>query len=217
MPLRVNNGLPHVRWNLGDSADATLSMLFDSGAASSSGYLPCHLWIMQENPDIVASFERFDDSNPFEPIKLGGAVRHPDDCNESMHRQFAAVIRCKTPHVDNDGCPIRISFGLGNNMTVNTILGMPIIKDLGMIPNFRPDLSPVKTRPPPSSFDAKKLVAAFLCGFPVDDATAATFSVMPVKDMHPKILASASLPFEPSADPCVEVTNDLTQGFLQRN
>lgn len=78
---------------------------------------------MQENPNIVASFERFDDSNPFEPIKLGGAIRHPDDYNESMHGQLTAIIRYKTPYFDNDGSPICILFGIGNDMTVNTILG----------------------------------------------------------------------------------------------
>lgn len=88
---------------------------------------------MRENRNIVASFERFDDSNPFEPIKLRG---HPDDFySESMHGQLAAIIHYKAPYFDNDGSPIRISFGLENDMTVNTILGMPVIKDLGMIPN----------------------------------------------------------------------------------
>ena len=78
---------------------------------------------MREIPGIVASFERFDDSNPFEPIKLGGAIRHPDDYNESMHGQLTAIIRYKTPYFDNDGSPICILFGIGNDMSVNTILG----------------------------------------------------------------------------------------------
>ena len=89
--------------------------------------------------EFVASFERFDDSNPFEPIKLGSAILHPNDySNESIHGQLTATIRYKTPYVNkNTGNPIRIFFSLGNNMTVNTILGMPVIKDLRMIPNFR--------------------------------------------------------------------------------
>jgi hypothetical protein len=85
MPIRVDNGLLHLCLHLGLDADATLSVLFDSGATLSSGHLPCHLWIMRKNPDVVASFERFDDSNPFEPIKLGGAIRHPDDHGKSSH------------------------------------------------------------------------------------------------------------------------------------
>ena len=213
MPIRVDNGLPHLRLDLGLSNDATLSVLFDSGAALSSGYLPYHLWIMRENPDIVASFERFDDSNPFEPIKLGGAIRHPDDYNESMHGQLTAIIRYKTPYVDHDGNPIRISFGLGNDMTVNTILGMPIIKDLGMIPNFR--AGSVTCEDSPATFEIRYQETC--CGFLADDATAATFSALPVADMYPDILASPIPPAEPISDSCIDATDDLTQGFLQRN
>ena len=212
MPLRVDNGLPHVRLNLGETADATLSVLFDSGAALSSGYLPYHLWIMRENPDIVASFERFDDSNPFEPIKLGGAIRHPEDYSESMHGQLTAIIRYKTPYVDNDGSPIHISFGLGNDMTVNTILGMPIIKDLGMIPNFRARL--VICEDSPATFAIRYHETC--CGFLAEDSTTTPFSALPLGDMYPSILSSAPPPAELPIAPCVEATDDITQGFLQR-
>jgi hypothetical protein len=76
MPIFVDNGLPHLRLKLGLSADATLSVLFDSGADLSSGYLPCHLlWIMRQNPEMVASFERFEDSNPFEPMAVLFAIQ----------------------------------------------------------------------------------------------------------------------------------------------
>ena len=75
-PSHVDNDLPHIRLDLGLSSNAGLSVLFDSCAALSSGYLPYCLWTIRESLDIFASFERFDDSNPFEPIKLGGAICH---------------------------------------------------------------------------------------------------------------------------------------------
>jgi hypothetical protein len=79
MPIRVDNGLPHIHLCLGPSGDAKLNVLFNSGAALSSGYLPYHLWVIQEQPDLVPSFKKFDDANPFEPIKLGGANCQPED------------------------------------------------------------------------------------------------------------------------------------------
>jgi hypothetical protein len=216
MPIRVDNGLPHVRLLLGVDADATLSVLFDSGAALSSGYLPYHLWIMRENPAIVASFERFDDSNPFEPIKLGGAIRHPDDYNESLHGQLTAIIRYKTPYVDHDGNPIHISFGLGNDMTVNTILGMPIIKDLGMLPNFRSKR--ITCEDTTATFDIQYHETS--CGFSKHDEMAATFSLLPLDEMYPASFASADIPgLCPAArtpDSSVNATDDHTAGFLQR-
>jgi hypothetical protein len=114
-----------------------LVCLFDCGAALSSGYLPYHLWIMHEHPDFIASFETFDDDHPFEPIKLGGAISNPSDYDESKHGLLTAVIRYKTAYQDRDGHPINISFGLGTDMTVNTIFGLPSIRDLGMVPDFQ--------------------------------------------------------------------------------
>jgi hypothetical protein len=72
----------------------------------------------------------------------------------------AAIIRYNTPYADHDGNPIQISFGLGNDMTVNTILGMPVIKDLGMIPIFGIALSPAPIPLLHSIFATKKLPVA---------------------------------------------------------
>jgi hypothetical protein len=113
---------PHIHLRLGHSSDAKLNVLFNSGGALSSGYLPYHLWVMREEPDLVASFEKSNDANPFEPIKLGGAIHQPEDYNESQQGRLTAIIRYKTPYVDHDGNSLQISFGLGNAMTVNTIL-----------------------------------------------------------------------------------------------
>ena len=54
------------------------------------------------------------------------------------------------------------------------------------------------------------------CGFPPNDATAATFSILPIEDMCRPILSSEPLPPEPSVNECIEVTDDLTKGYLQR-
>jgi hypothetical protein len=188
--------------------------LFDSGAALSSGYLPYHLWIMREHLDLVTSFERFDDANPFEPIKLGGAIRHPDDYNESLHGQLTAIIGYKTPYVNTDGNPVHISFGLGNNnMTVNTILGMPIIKDLGMIPNFRAISVTCEDTSATFTIDYHENK----CGFLASNAEAATFSMLPVEQMYPQTRSANPLPNDTPVAPCVDATDNLSQGYLQRH
>jgi len=92
MPIHIDNGFPHIHLCLGSAHNMELTILFDSGATLSSGYLPYHLWIMHENPNIVASFEGFDNANPFEPIKLGSAICHPDNYSTSLHGQLMAII-----------------------------------------------------------------------------------------------------------------------------
>jgi hypothetical protein len=123
---------------------------------------------------MVASFERFDDSNPFEPIKLGSAVCHQDDHNKSVHGQLAAIIRCKPSCVDHNGDPICVSFGLGNDMTVNAILGMPIIKDVDVIPNFCACLVVCKDTTATSDMRCHKTS----CGFLADDDALGTVTFM---------------------------------------
>jgi hypothetical protein len=211
MPIRVDNGLPHIRISLGPlDGNISLSALFDSGAALSSGYLPYHLWIMRENPEIVASFERFDDENPFEPIKLGGAISHPSDYTESVHGQLTAVIRYKTAYVCHDGAPIHLSFGLGNDMTVNTILGLPTICDLGMKPDFRRAL--VTCDDTPAVFSL--LSHATRCGIDTNiPGAAASFADLPVAQMYPLPSLASSTTY---AEPCVQAVDDTSQGFLQR-
>jgi hypothetical protein len=191
MPIRVNNSLPRIHLCLCPPRDAKLNVLFDSGAALSSGYLPYHLWVMRERPDLLASFEKCDDANPFKPIKLGDAIRQPEDYNESRHGRLTAIIRYKMPYADHDGNPLQISFGLGNNTTVNTILGMPVIKDLGMLPNFCN--GPVTCAESPATFEIQYRKTTY--GFAAQDSDAAIFAALPLANKYPiSLLQSSSSP-----------------------
>jgi hypothetical protein len=212
MPIRIDNGLPHITFALGPASNlVSLSVLFDSGAALSSGYLPYHQQIMRENPDVVASYEQFDDSNPFEPIKLGGAIRHPDDYDAKIHGQLTAVIRYRTGCFCHDGSPINISFGLGHDMTVNSILGMPTIRDLGMKPDFR--LGTVICDDTPTVFPISNEETR--CGF---SASASTAYSDPAASL-PLYASASTLRQEPislPSGPVITATDDTSNGFLQR-
>jgi hypothetical protein len=126
MPIAINNGLPHITFSFGSdpALDPTLcglSMDTCRGALN-TGYLLFHLWLMSERPDfLVAEFISFDDSNPFEPIKLGGAIRDPSDFDAADHGNPTAMIRYYTPYTNVSGSPITLSFDLGSDATVNTI------------------------------------------------------------------------------------------------
>jgi hypothetical protein len=92
---------------------------------------------MSERPDLVADFVSFDDVNPFEPIKLGGAIRDPADFDAASHGNLTAAVRCHTPHVDASGSSVTISFALGSDVTVNTIFGLPMLCDLDSVISLR--------------------------------------------------------------------------------
>ena len=135
MPISIHNGLPCIDLTLGPRDDAsaiTLAVLWDSCAALNSGNLQFHCWIMSQYPHLVSDFHMFDDTNPFEPIKLLGAVTNSDSYDADTHGQLTGVIRYFTPYVDTHNQPITISFGLGENVAVNSIIGWPAILDMQM-------------------------------------------------------------------------------------
>ena len=109
MPISIDNGLPHITFNLGahPTRDPSLRGLMDTCGALNTGYLTFHLWLMSERPDIVAEFHSFDDSNPFEPVKLGGAIRDPSNFDTANHGNLTAVIHYFTPYSDITSAPSR--------------------------------------------------------------------------------------------------------------
>jgi hypothetical protein len=138
VPIAIDNGLPHITFDLGAETglDPSLCGLMDACGALNNGYLLFHLWLKSERPDLVTNFVSFDDSNPFEPIKLGGAIRDPSDFDATDHGNLTAVIRYYTPYVDIFGSPtITISFALGSDVTVNTstIFGLTMLCDLDAV------------------------------------------------------------------------------------
>ena len=89
---------------------------------------------MSERPDLVAEFLSFNDDNPsFEPIKLSGAIRDPSDFDAADHGTLTAVVQYYTQYTDVSGSPITLFFGLGSDVTVNTIFGLPMLCDFDSV------------------------------------------------------------------------------------
>ena len=66
---------------------------------------------MQECPEIVHSFEEFNGANPFEPIKLCGAITDPSAYNQEKHGILSAVVRYNTPYILSTDEPFILAFG----------------------------------------------------------------------------------------------------------
>ena len=141
MPIASDNNLPHTSLLLGsDRKGPSLSVLYDTGATLTSGYLPHHQHIRRTCPSLVHSYEEFDGSNPFDPIKLEGAISTAAEYNPQTHGVLSAVIRYFTPYQDREGKQLLLPLALGNHMAVNTILGNTVIRKFQMCLEFNPDL-----------------------------------------------------------------------------
>ena len=72
------------------------------------------------------------EKNPFDPIKLCGALLDLSDYNVEKHGILSAVITYHTPFKSTEGKPITFSVALGADMSVDTIIGIPFIKELAL-------------------------------------------------------------------------------------
>ena len=95
---------------------------------------------MKQSPNYVYSYEAFDGPNPFDPIKISGAISDPADYVEAKHGQLAAVIRYVTLYHDVKGNHLVFAVAFGTDMLVNTILGMPAIWQWNLFLQFDPNI-----------------------------------------------------------------------------
>jgi hypothetical protein len=138
MPITTQNDLPHIRFPIGGTTtDGSLLNLFDTGAALNTGQLYYHLSLKNKRPDLIHSYEEFNGTNPFDPIKLCGAITDPTTYDTGKHGILSAVIRYKTPFYVK-GSPCIIAYALGKDVSVNSILGIPTITELQLEYRFNP-------------------------------------------------------------------------------
>ena len=134
MPVPINNGLPQTAIDIGKTKnDSSLWVLYDTGAALSTGNLDDHTKTYKDNPELVFKFETSDDPNGFSPVKLGAAVNdsNPDSANTS-HGLLTAVIWYHTPFTYPSGQPYYLMFALSKDVSVSSIIGWPMILELEM-------------------------------------------------------------------------------------
>ena len=129
----LDNNLPStvIRFGSSDNNDIVFSCHLDSCAAMNTGNSLLHMWIMTTYPEIIASYERYDDDEPFQHITLDCAV--PSSAVENDTSNFFAVVTYKTRYTDVNGDMMLLSFGLGEAISVNAIIGLPTLRSWKMI------------------------------------------------------------------------------------
>jgi hypothetical protein len=219
MPIAVDDGLPHITFNLGSNPeqDPTLCGMMDTCGALNAGYLPFHLWMKSVQPDIVAEFVSLDDSNPFEPIKLGGAIQDPSRFVSDNHGNLTAVIRCHTPCADITGSPVTLSSALGSKVTANTIVGLPMLCNLDAVILLRSNSMHSQSL----NCDFPITCAAANFGLPAGhsfDPAAASPNHASTLNLTPSAAASASAFAAASSNnsTLAAAADDMSLGFLRR-
>ena len=133
MPIGINNSLPSVSLILGsrEEEENKMRMLVDTGAAMNTGNIDFHLWVMSQCPDIVDEFLQCGTNTEYDVVHLLAALDIEDINKDSTHGQMTAVIRYKTPYFVTGKGPFVLSFALGHDVSLRSVLGLPTLLAMG--------------------------------------------------------------------------------------
>ena len=133
MPLSIDNNLPAAVFRFGSTSENEIPFPchVDSCAAMNTANLLLYMWIITKYPAIVDSYKQFDDAYGFCPLGLDTAVPASDVHN--MANKLTAIVTYKTRYVDSEGKNMTLSFGLGEAIKVNAIIGLPTFKEWKLV------------------------------------------------------------------------------------
>ena len=140
MPINIYNGLPAVamRFGISDEKEMSFNVHLDSCAELNIGNLDVHKWVIITYPYIVKNYIQFDDKDKFEPLGLNCAVKDIKDVGNNVGK-LTTIVTYYTRHTSVNNLPILFSFGLGNEVAVNAIIGKPMLKEWNGCVNFNND------------------------------------------------------------------------------
>jgi hypothetical protein len=136
LPITIDVNLPHVLLAIGQSITGpqfTLSAAYDTCAALCVGHLGFHLAIAQELPHLVKSLIWAKDE--YTPITLSGIVSDSSDKKATKPIPamkptsiLPAIIEYHMPYKSREGYQTSLKIALGDNVSVNTIIGLSMIR-----------------------------------------------------------------------------------------
>lgn len=127
LPISFDPNVPHISMSIGkdDNSSFKISLAYDTAAQLNVGYAGFHLSIAKAFPSVVKNLIWAKDE--FSPLSLSGVVK--EEKSTSTSTELSAIIEYYTTYTTKDGAPVTLQIALGNNVGVNTILGLSTIKN----------------------------------------------------------------------------------------
>jgi hypothetical protein len=131
LPIEIHLDFPHIVIQLGSilggSNSPSIRAVINTAAALTTGNLHFFAKIAEAFPHMVAAVYAPKD---YAPITLSGIV---EQNGESVTTKLLVAFKFKLPYFRKKGTPTTFMVAVGPNVTVNTILGLPFIKQTKMI------------------------------------------------------------------------------------
>ena len=129
MPINIDNGLPAVatRFGVSDEKEMNFNVHLDSCIGLHIGNLNVHKQVITTYPYIVKNYIEFDDNDKFEPLGINCDVDNVNEVENNVGK-LTAIVTYYTLYTSVNKLSILLSFGLGNEVVVNAIIGKPTLK-----------------------------------------------------------------------------------------
>ena len=116
--------------------DNGMRILVDTRAAINSGHLDYHLLFMSQCPKMVADFLQCGENTNYDVVQLFAVLGLNLGQLPNNHGQMTAIIRYHTPYLVNNKDPLILSFALGNDMSLRSLIGLPILLSMDVTINL---------------------------------------------------------------------------------
>ena len=135
MPIAINNSLPSIKMLIGLLSDEEnmMSMLVDTGAAMNTGNKAYHQWVMSQCPSMVAEYIECGPNTDYDVVQILAALDLKGTSQPIDHGSMTAVIRYKTPYLIHNSDPLILSFALGTDVALRSVLGIPCLLAMGAV------------------------------------------------------------------------------------
>ena len=128
----INNQLPFLMMPIGKLYDDMIDLkgLFDTGGCCNLGWLPYHMKIHHQYPELFESLTKLEDVRQ-ENIKIGGIA---------SHIMITHIIVYYLPYQKSDGSHYTMEIGLSEDLPLNTLYGLPFIIYYDLAPSWNQQL-----------------------------------------------------------------------------
>jgi hypothetical protein len=132
LPISVDTNLPHFLLPIGQSnsdMSFNISVAYDTCAVLNIGWAGFHLAIAKQHPHLVKSLTWAKEQ--YTPLTLSGVVsnnKNDPAKAASLITTLPAIIEYYMPHTSKEGHPTSFKVAIGDNVAVNTLIGMSMIR-----------------------------------------------------------------------------------------
>ncbi len=177
--VSIQSIMPHIHLQLGtdlnDSSSPSIRYVVDTPAALCTGNYHFFAAIAKRYPQCVAKIFLPED---YSPIILSGIVQNNAD---AITTDLAVAFQFHLPYLTKDGSTTSFVVAIGPQVSINTVLGLPLIIATGMIINFDDEVVEAKHLDcPPFKIDFLRATKTI----PATDNEAPTTHYIEFKNVH---------------------------------